>query len=244
MPNRLLVSICLAALVVPFVSSAQQFEPSSNLSSWYTDRKPIDIEIVGTEGVGSEAHLVSPPRVLRLRLERAYLINLFRTNQPPSSVALIGFDLPTGLPSALFQASPEQVEARGDPIHQLTAADWASRTVSISLTSSNLTSGFDLASSELKNCKGRRLQDDLFLLEKGQGSSCLKWSLGKGTKYVAQYSDKVLLLLRCSRASLGCETYVPFDGFLPSISFNESHLTRWREVTEKVTAFLQSKQHP
>jgi hypothetical protein len=243
MPYWLLAPVYLATLAMPCVAVAQQFRPSSHLSTWYTDRSPIDVEIVGTKGVGSEAHPVSPPRVLQLRLERAYVQLLIRRDQPPSSHASISFDLQTGLPSALFQAPPEQIEKRGDPIRQLTEAEWAPRAVNISLAGGDLSDSLDVASSELGSCKGKKLQDDLFLFDNDQAPSCLRWSLGFGKKYIVQYSDKVLLLVQCSRALLGCKMFVPFEGFLPSISFNESHLTTWREVTEKVSAFLQSKQY-
>ena len=222
---------------------AQPFQPVSQLTSWYTDRSPIDVEIVGTKGVGGEARLVSPPRVLQFRLERAYLHLLIRRDQPPSSGASLSFDLPTGLPSALFQAPPEQVETRGDPIQQLTAADWASRAVRVSLSSSNLAGGLGFASSELRSCKGKKIQDELYLLNKHHGSSRVKWSLGSGIKYIADYSDNIQLLVQCSRAPLGCKMFVPFEGFLASISFNEGHLATWRAVTEKVTNFLNAKKY-
>ena len=244
---------CRSSLVAAFLTFgsfqmvpaafAQPFQPVSQLTSWYTDRSPVDVEIVGTKGVGLEAHLISPPRMLQFRLERAYLHLVIRRDQPPSSVASLSFDLPTGLPSALFQAPPDQVEARGDPIRQLTAADWASRAVRISLSGSNLAGGLELASSELRSCKGKKIQDDLYLLNKDHGPSCVKWSLGSGIKYIAQYSDNVQLLVQCSSAPLGCKMFVPFEGFLASISFNESHLATWRAVTEKVTDFLRSKKY-
>ena len=156
MPKCLLAPIYLAALVMPFASVAQQFRPASHVSSWYTDRSPIDVEIAATKGQGRAAHPIDPPQVLRLRLERAYLQLLIRKGQPQSSNVSISFDLPTGLPSALFQAPPEQVETQGDPIHRLATADWASRTVNISLASTDLTDGLDLASSELRHCKGAK----------------------------------------------------------------------------------------
>jgi hypothetical protein len=43
--------------------SAQSFNPVSKLTSWYTDRNPIDVEITATVGVGDEARPVDPQRV-------------------------------------------------------------------------------------------------------------------------------------------------------------------------------------
>jgi hypothetical protein len=156
------MSICIATVAMSFTCSAQPFQPSSSLNSRYTSRNAVDVELFATEGVGNEAHLISPPQVLRLRLERAYLTNLLRTDYPPSSIALIGFDLPTGLPSALFQAPPEQVETRGDPIHHLAASEWASRAVNVSLIGGNLASGLDHASSKLRQCAERAQACDEF----------------------------------------------------------------------------------
>jgi hypothetical protein len=241
--NRFLAFLTFGIFQMVPAAVAQPFQPVNQLTSWYTDRSPIDVEIVGTKGVGPEARLVSPPRVLQVRLERAYVQLLIRRDQPPSSHASFSFDLPTGLPSALFRAPPEQVEARGDPIRQLTEAERTPRTVNVSLAGSDLPDNLDLASSELRGCKGKKVQDDLFLFDKDQGPSCFRWSLAFGNKYIAQYSDNVQLLVLCSRAPLGCQMFFPFEGFLASISFNESHLAAWRAITEKVTDFLQSKKY-
>ncbi len=50
---------------------SQPFQPITKLTTWYTDRTPIDLEIVASMGQGNEAHLLQPERKLRFRLERA-----------------------------------------------------------------------------------------------------------------------------------------------------------------------------
>jgi hypothetical protein len=200
------------------------------------------LEIIGTKGQGGGRVPVEPAQVLRLRLERAYVGLLVHRESPPSNIVLISFDSESGLPSVLFKAPPEQVEARGDPIHKLTLQEWAARTINISLEGGNLADRVKAVSAQLQNCKGTELQTDLFAIEPGQDGTCRRRSIGFGKKYVAKYSDETLLVLRCSSALLGCEVSIPFEGFLVTVSFNESHLPDWRNVAQKAATFLQSKQ--
>lgn len=244
--TRLSVLIIMSTLGVTQLSPiarTQPFEPVSQLTTWYTDRNPIDVEIIASTGQGKEARRVEPERILRLRLERAYVSTMFRIGRPSFSSVSLSFDMPTGLPSALFTAPPEQVQLRGDPIHQLPRVEFASRTLIILLESNNSSDVVPRVSSELNRCRGGKRQDDLFLYDKEQDHSCLARSLAFGTKYIAQVSEDVSLLIRCSDSLIGCETYFPFEGFLPSVSFHESHLAHWREIIGKATEFLQSKQY-
>src|SRR5207244_2783324 len=119
----------------------------------------------------------------------------------------------------------------------------ASRTLIIRLESNNSSDILPRMSSELNRCKGSKRQDDLFLYDKDRDRSCLARSLVFGAKYVAQLSEEISLLIRCSDSLIGCEMYVPFDGFLSSVSFHESHLSHWRGIIGKATEFLQSKQY-
>jgi hypothetical protein len=236
-------AILAARLAVdPAASVAQQFRPIGQLDSWYTDRNLIDLEIIGTKGQADDAIPVQPARVLRLRLERAYVEFLLHKESPPSTHVLITFDAPTGLPSTLFKAPLEQVEVRSDPIHRLTRQEWGFRSINLSLNGENLADNVRRVSNELQNCKGAELQSDLFVFERGQDEKCFRRSIGPGKRYVAKYSDEILLLLRCSSALLGCEVSIPFEGFLVTASFNERHLPNWRDVAERTTVFLHSKQ--
>jgi hypothetical protein len=225
------------------IARAQPFEPISQLKTWYTDRNPVDVEIFATTGEGSEARRLEPARSLRLRLERAYVDTISRIEQPSFSSVSLSFDLPTGLPSALFTAPPEQVELRGDPIRQLLNDEFASRALIILIESNISSDVLPRVSSELNRCKGSKRQDDLFLYDKDRDRSCLARSLGFGTKYVAQLSEDTSLLIQCSDSLIGCKTHFPFDGFLLSVSFHESHLAHWREIVGRATEFLQSKQY-
>jgi hypothetical protein len=239
----LIVILIFGVTQLSSIARAQPFEPISQLRTWYTDRNPVDVEISATTGQGSEARRLEPKRTLRLRLERAYVDTISRIEQPSFSSVSLSFDLPTGLPSALFTAPPEQVELRGDPIRQLLHDESASRTLIIRLNGSNSSDVLPRVSSELNHCKGGQRQNDLFLFDGERDPSCLAHSLAFGTKYVAQLSEDISLLIRCSDALIGCEMYFPFEGFLPSVSFHESHLARWREIVGKAAEFLQSKKY-
>lgn len=220
---------------------AQAFQPIDKLTTWYTDRNPIDIEIVATTGQGPEARPLVPERILRFRLERAYVDNLFRTSNF-SSVSM-SFDLPTGLPSSLFVASPEQVELRGNNITHLSRPEAGRRMINIRLEGNHSSDILKRISKELDVCRGDRRQDDLFLFNKDREKSCFGRSLGPAVKYVGQFSEDISLLIECSDALTGCNVSFPFEGFLPSVSFHENHLPHWKEVIEQATAFLQSKEY-
>jgi hypothetical protein len=220
---------------------AQAFQPVDKLTTWYTDRNPIDIEIVATTGQGAEARPLLPERVLRFRLERAYVGTVFRRSNF-SSVSL-SFDLPTGLPSSLFMAPPEQVELRGNNIIHLSRPEAGRRMLNIRLESNHSNDILKRISSELNVCKGDKRQDDLFLYDKDRDKSCFGRSIGPATKYVGQLSEDISLLIECSDALIGCRVSFPFEGFLPSASFHKSHLAHWKEVVEQATVFLQSKKY-
>lgn len=243
--RRLLVLVMVVTgfTQMSFSASAQPFDPVSKLTTWYTDRNPVDVEIIASTGQGSEARRVEPERILRLRLERAYIDTVFRAERPAFSSVSLSFDMPTGLPSTLFKVPPEQVELRGDPIHLLSIDEWASRTLVILLESNSSSDVLPRVSSELNRCKGGKRQDDLFLYDKDRDRSCIARSLGFGTKYVAQLSEELSLPIQCSDALVGCKMYFPFQGFLPSVSFHESHLSHWKEMIKKATEFFQSKQY-
>jgi hypothetical protein len=219
--------------------STQPFDPVSKLTTWYTDRNPIDIEIVATVGAGEEARPADPPRVLRLRLERAYVHTVFR--RPNSSSVAISFDLPTGLPSALFRAPTEQVEMRGDPIRQLPHQEMITRTINLLVQSNASSDLVKRMSIELGKCRGAQIQNDLFAYDKDRDRTCLTRSLGFRTKYIGRISEDDWLFIQCTNAPIGCTASFPFEGVLPSVSFSESHLSHWKWIIEQAADFLRSK---
>ncbi|MBR0844637.1 hypothetical protein JQ607_30940 [Bradyrhizobium liaoningense] len=221
-------------------ASAQTFDPVSKLTTWYTDRNPIDIEITAAVGVGDEARPIDPPRVLRLRLERAYVHSLI--GKPPISIVGLSFDLLTGLPSALFTAPPEQVDARGDPIRQIAHTEAITRTINVVVESNFSSESMRGASAKISKCKGAEIQSDLLAFDKDRDRTCTVWSLISGTTYVGHLSENNWLFIHCSSVPIGCTVRFPFGGFFPSVSFNERHLSHWKAIIEKATEFLKSKE--
>lgn len=242
--SALILALAMGMTQLSSLALSQPFQPITKLTTWYTDRTPIDLEIVASMGQGNEAHLLQPERKLRFRLERAYVDFLFRKEQPPSSSVMMSFDVPTGLPSVLFRAPPEQVDAKSDKILQLDHATSVRRTLNIRLQSKEVVELVKRASSEIRRCRGPSRGNDLFLYDKNREESCVARSFGSGTKYVAELSDDTDLLIDCSNSrATNCEVSFPFEGFAPSVSFNESYLGGWREVIERAASFLRSKQY-
>ncbi len=119
-----------------FAADGTPFSPARKLTTWYTDRTPIDIEVVATSGADPDARFLEPRRTLRLRLERAYVDSIGWRERPPydySSLAL-SFDRITGLPRALLQAPSEQVDKRGDDIPRLRHEELIRRTFVVTIT--------------------------------------------------------------------------------------------------------------
>ena len=223
-------------------ASAQSFDPVGKLSTWYTDRNSIDIEITAANGAGNEARPLDPPRVLRLRLERAYVHTLI--SKPSISIVGLSFDLPTGLPSALFTAPPEQVDVRGDPIRQLSHSEAIARMINVVVESNISGESMGGASAKISKCKGAEIQSDLLAFDKDRDRACKIWSLFSGAKYVGHLSENNWLFILCTNSPIGCTVRFPFEGFFPSVSFNVRHLSQWRTIIEKATAFLKSKELP
>ncbi len=85
-------------------ASAQPFNPIRELTTWYTDRGLIDIEVVGSTSLVPQTHQLEPERLLRFRLERAY-VEFFRAQTELGfELVTFGFDLETGLPVSLLSA--------------------------------------------------------------------------------------------------------------------------------------------
>jgi len=81
---------------------AEPFKPVRELTTWYTDRTPIDIEIIGSTSMLPQFHHLEPERTLRFRLERAYVGILLAKDEPGFEIVHFSFDMETGLPESLF----------------------------------------------------------------------------------------------------------------------------------------------
>jgi len=60
--SALILALAMGMTQLSSLALSQQFEPITKLTTWYTDRTPIDVEIVASKGQGNEAHLLQPER--------------------------------------------------------------------------------------------------------------------------------------------------------------------------------------
>jgi hypothetical protein len=242
--SALIIVSALGVTPLSLMARAQPFEPISELATWYTDRHPIDVEIFATTGEGTEARRLDPERKLLFRFERANVGHVVRIQRPPYSSVMMSVDMPTGLPSQLLIAPPEQVEARGEEIPRMDHAASVKRTLNIVLGGKQVVEVLMRVSSNISRCRGESEGDDLFVYEGSKEESCKALSLGGGKKYIARLSDEVSLFVNCSSPQpIGCAMSFPFEGFAPSVSFNESHLRSWRSMLDAAISFLHSKQY-
>jgi hypothetical protein len=86
------LAVALAATVRPGAED-RPFKPlrTKLYTPWNTERELVDIEIVGSTSRNPNSHRLEPERVLRFRLEKAYVSALLAEQEPgygrPPSVA-------------------------------------------------------------------------------------------------------------------------------------------------------------
>src|SRR4051812_49029904 len=146
---------------------AQPFKPIRELSSWYTDRRLIDIEIIGSTSLVPDSHRLEPDRMLRFRLERAYVQTLLTESSPGYELVSLALDSETGLAESLLNA----VANRGryhehiPGVPTLSRAEILQAGIQLSLRSDLSRTGVDARSERTKQCVGAPLDDDLITYE-------------------------------------------------------------------------------
>jgi hypothetical protein len=252
--SALASGVRLAIVVLAFTAlnytpvMGQPFKPVRKLTSWYTDRSLIDIEIVGSTSLLPDVHQLEPERVLRFRLERAYVHQLLTQDKPGFEIVGFGFDMPTGLADSLIAAVSQSGRFHEDipGVPRVADADRVRRTLFIALASDNSAAALRRGSSAREKCRGAPLGNGLFAYEWQGRSGCNRPSYAKITRQLALYDDDLLLSIDCREESfrgLGCKLRFPFEGFGAQVTFHRDHLPRWREIVEFASAFLKSKQY-
>ena len=227
------------------VFAAPPFDPVRKLTTWYTDRNPIDVEVVATSGASPDARFLGPRRALGLRLERAYVGSIGWHEQPDydySSLSM-SFDAITGLPSALFSAPPLQVDKRGEDIPQLTHDESIRRTLIVNVDGHSTAENLKTNSKKLDRCRGAQERDDLFRLNDDGSTHCHLSSLIGKMNYVALLSADVSVQITCTDQAIGCRLMFPFDGFAPVVVFHRNRLGEWRSIIDEASAFLRAKKY-
>lgn len=225
----------------------EPFNPLRKLDTWYTDRSLIDIEVIGSTSLVPAFHRLEPERVLRFRLERAYVHTLFTEREPGFEIVNLGFDTETGLAESLFFAAtlPGRFHEDIPAVPAVSDFNRFQRTLLISIKSNLSAASLQHASNVIASCRGALLANELLAYEwEGRGKNCDRPSYPKGSKYVAVYDDDLLLKIECHEEDfwgLGCTVRIPFEGFGPQVTFHRSNLPKWRQVVDRASAFLKSK---
>jgi hypothetical protein len=226
---------------------AQPFNPVRQLTTWYTDQGLIDIEIVGSSSLQPDAHRVEPDRLLRLRLERAYVQTLLTQSDRGYEIVGLAVDSETGLASALLTAASMRGRFHEDivGVPQFAHRAVLQRTLLLSLRSDVSSALVERSSASIGRCRGAPLGNDLFAYVAEGRDGCAHSSRRQATQYVAQYGD-LLLRIACSDTRpnhLGCKLRLPFEGFGVELTFHIERLSTWRDLVERTTALLKSKQY-
>jgi hypothetical protein len=225
---------------------AQPFKPIRELSSWYTDRSLIDIEIIGSTSLLPDSHRLEPDRVLRFRLERAYVQTLITQSSPGYELVSLALDSETGLAESLLTASANRGQYHEDipGVPALPRAEILQGGIRLSLRSDLSRSGVEARSERTKQCLGAPLDDGLIAYKPQQKPGCFLPSYRRGRQYAAQYGD-LLLKIECEDEDprrRACKTQFPFESFGVDITFHIGKLPKWRALIEQAAAFLKSKQ--
>ena len=237
-------AVVLTQSIYPALADDRPFVPVRTLTSWYTDRRPIDVEIVASSGIANEINFIEPRQSLKLRLERAYLDDIGWNAKPAHSSAAISFDTVTGLPRSLFVAPPQQVEERGDNIVPLTHEESVRRTLNLRIDGHSSARTLRATSEKLDRCRGVQEGDGLFRFAGNASGYCrLADARPRSTHYVAVLAGGESIKLTCNDLPIGCRMSFPFESFAPVVGFHRSRLSEWRKIIETATAFLNSKKY-
>jgi hypothetical protein len=230
----------------PDRAAAQPFNPIRELSTWYTDRSLVDIEVSPLSGMLREPQ--RQQHVLRFRLERAYVDKLIAEKESGRQTIGFAFDMETGLPTSLYEAAANRgrfhEDVAGIPI--LSSAQRAPRTLLISITSDSDRGRLEYSSDSNSKCAGAPLGNRLRVYNSANRKLCMRPSYPRGSLYVADYDNNLALRIQCQQESfpgMGCHLLFPFEAFGVELNFHRDHLARWREMVDRASEFLQSKRY-
>jgi hypothetical protein len=247
---RIVILIAITATSVALGAETQPFKPVRELTTWYTDRTPIDIEIVGSSSMLPESHHLEPERTLRFRLERAYVVAIIAKSEPGFDIADFSFDMETGLPESLFFAVANKGKFHEDfaAVPILSNAERAHRTLNMSISSDASAAMLEHASEVYrKKCLGAPVGNGLSIFEwKDRLEYCQQPVYPNEADYVADYDGGLALRIVCQEERFpgtGCKLHFPFNGFAVELSFHRDHLRDWRMMIDRASEFLLSKEY-
>jgi hypothetical protein len=227
------------------------FHPVSvNLLGSSTDRTPVDIEIVGSTSLIPDAHQLQPERVLRLRLDRAYVNNFLTKSAPGFSILSISVDRPTTLPQALVAAVSLQGNFHKDitGVPALTPDEAVRRHVILTIRSDRPNGSFSDYAKGAVECVQENAGNDLQemkLLTSFGAKACARAIQRDGRKWLARREGAELAVIECHGGGgrvIGCSTNFDYQKFAVKLQFHESLLPKWRELIAFAEEFLSSRQ--
>jgi hypothetical protein len=245
----ILMVLLLATGTLP--ASAQAFNPIREkvVSSWNTNRNLVDIEIVGSTSMIQDLHRLEPERMLRFRLERAYLALFLAEKEPGFEIVDFAFDVETGLPESLFLASMQGPGHRDIPgVPALAQLERVQRDLHVAFQSDVPTAPLKRMSRTAAQCRGREVESTLFEYNPQGGEACLLPHSPPGTRrLIAPYDDDLSLVIICrdenAFPSVDCELQFPFHTFGATLRFHHDRLPKWRASVARAIDFLTSNEY-
>ena len=239
--------IGVVAFALMPTANASNFNPVRSLTTWYTDRTPIDIEVVSSPDASTGVDKFDSKKLLRFRLERAFVHDLL-TLHSNLTIVRFGLDMDTGLPDSLLTAASDKgrYQERISDVPIVPFLERLTRTLIITIESDSSAQTLQRVSSRLQKCAGEPTDIDLLTFKVADGSGCLRSAYPGGTLHIAKYDDNLLLQIECHEPGfrgIGCRLRFPFEGFSVEVVFHRNHLSRWREVVDRAASFLKSKQY-
>jgi hypothetical protein len=238
-----LVLLCGHAMTS--ATSASDFNPVRKLSTWYTDRTPVDVEVSSSPEAVESANRQASRKNLRFRLERAFVHQLLTGLD--ETIVRFGFDMDTGLPDQLIIAVSDRGRFQEiiPGIPNVPFEERLVRTVLVTVKSNFSAVSLQRFGEKLKKCAAAATSSDLINYEMADRNSCRKPSYPQGSRHLAKYGD-TFLLVECHEPGfrgIGCELLFPFEGFGVQVHFHRDHLSRWRTIVDQAASFLKSKQY-
>jgi hypothetical protein len=246
-----LAIVGLFAIQEPSYAGGMAFTATTdNLLGSSISREPVDIEIVGSTSLVPREHTLEPDRVLRFRLERAYINEFLTKSAPGFSLLSVGVDRPTGLAEGLISAASLQGSFRRDlegvPVLDLEEA--IRRQVILSVRSDHSEGSRSGYLKSANECVGAFIGNDLFEMNQTPSlgaRACSHSAYPDGRKWLARNDGGTNSVIEChgdGKRIIGCTTEFVFQQFSVGISFHQSFLAEWRSVLAFGEAFLRSKQ--
>jgi len=255
MRSRKVLALLLFASASPWShglrAEEKGFHPVSvNLLGFSTDRNPVDIEIVGSTSLVPHQHQLEPDRVLRLRLDRAYITSFLTETAPGFSILDISIDQPTTLPQALIAAVSLQGRFHKDiaGVPALTPDEAIRRHVALAIRSDLPNGSFSNYAKGAAECVqevGNNDLQELKLLPSFGAKACARTIQRDGRKWLARREGAAPTVIECHGGGgrvIGCSTSFDYQKFAVELRFHQSLLPKWRELIAFGEAFLSSRQ--